>query len=152
MKFKGFLLTLTIPTMLSAAWLSDIKPVKADSWIDRNPWTLNAPLVASPSYTDGDYKKVVFQGNAEQLSSYIQAWGLKIHLFAEGRERVSEGFVGEGRLWAVCHLTVFDPDYNTVTCVAVNARGRALDRNIYRQDYRTNVYNKFVDGELASRD
>jgi hypothetical protein len=127
-------------------------PAKADSWINRNPWTLQTPVVASPSYTSGYYKGVVFQGDDQELGSYIQYWRLKIHLFAEGREKVSESFVGVGRLWAVCHLTAYDENYNKVTCVAVNSQGRALDPNIYRQDYRTNVYNNFIAGENASRD
>lgn len=125
---------------------------KAGSWIERNPWKLKTPVVASPSYTDGYYKNVVFQGNSSDLDNYIQYWNLNVYIFLEGENRVSEGSFGNGRRWAVCHLTIYDKDYNTVSCVAVNSKGRALDRKIYRQDYRTNVYNKFIADENSARD
>lgn len=131
---------------------SFISVAKAESWMERNPWTLKTPVVASPSYTSGYYKHVVFQGSANELNSYVQYWGLNAYVFAEGKTKVAELSFGNGRRWAVCHLTAYDEYYNTVTCVAVNSQGSSLDRNIYRQSYRTNVYDNFVAGENASRD
>ncbi len=125
---------------------------KANSWIEHNPWKLRTPVVASSSYTDGYYKHVIFQGNVNELDNYVQYWDLNVYMFLEGKTKVSEGSFGNGRQWAVCHSTIYNEDYNTVTCVAVNSKGRALARNIYRQNYRTNVYNNFVDAETSSRD
>lgn len=152
MNLKTFLLTFTVPTLLSTTSLSNAKLALADSWIYRNPWTLRNPVVASPSDINRYYKSVVFQGNAEQLDSYLQHWRLKVKLFVQGREKVLEKVMGTGRLWAVCHLTTYDQYYNTVTCVRINSQGRALDPNIERADYRTNVYKNFVASEEAARD
>lgn len=115
----------------------------ADS-IDNNPWKLKSAIVITPAPHAGYYKHVIFQGDTQDLEEYVNYWGIKAKVYYDfsvtgGQEIRGVHDVGAGRLWGVCQEIKWGPTH-PVVCLAIDSRGRALDRNIYRADYRWSVY------------
>lgn len=117
--------------------------VKADS-IDSNPWKLNSAIVITPAPHAGYYKNIIFQGDTQDLEEYLKYWGIKAKVYYD--YSITGGYVirgvrdaGSGRLWGVCQEIKSGPTH-PVVCVGVDSTGRALDRNIYRADYRWSAY------------
>lgn len=113
--------------------------------IDNNPWKLKSAIVITPAPHAGYYKHVIFQGDMQDLEEYVNYWGIKAKVYYDftvtgGEEIRGVNDVGSGRLWGVCQEIKSGPTH-PVACIAVDSKGRALDRNIYRADYRWNAYN-----------
>lgn len=126
---------------------------KADTWLQRNPWSLKTPVVAQGNQPHaGFFKRVVFQGTGSSLIDYVRYWDLRVQLLQETESTVRTYSIGTGRLWASCFQTMYLTGEDDVTCVAIDRNGRALDRNIYLQNYRTSVFDQWHSRVSKSHD
>lgn len=110
-----------------------------------NPWKLLSEIVITPASHAIYYKHVIFQGSILDLEEYVKYWKIKTKVYYDftvpgGQQIRGVNYLGAGKLWAICHEIKSGP-YHPVACVAVDSRGRALDPNIYRAEYRWSVYN-----------
>ena len=130
----------SVPLVLTLSTVPAIAAPK--NWMTQSPWKLKTPVITEFNIARDYYKRTVFLGSAQSLTAYVNHWGLKVQIYGENKTRRCSQTLGSGQLWAVCSQTVLDPTYyNKVVCVATNTQGRSLDPNIYREDYRTNVFN-----------
>lgn len=119
------------------------------SWVDQNPQTIKTPITGPDGKGGlGDfYSRKVFDGTLNDLRTYLDQHRLSVKVkFYGGPEFPLKPQIGRGgKPWASCVATGDnEPTWDAaVVCVAIDKRGRPLDRNMDNETYNWSAVHKF---------